>query len=394
MADIKQIDTKSNLIYIKLFGEFDLLYKGSTLLDQSSQGQKSMDILRYLIVHHDTSLYPENISDMIWPNNDYSDIRNVIRTYIFRLKRFLSMDNAQAQDVTKHISIINSKGQYKVNLSDKCDLDLVQFNKIIELLDITEDEKQRMEYLLELVSLYDGTFLQNYSDIPWVLPYRRYYETVYTKSASELLNILLAHQETDLIIKICQKVLLINEDDENVNIHYIQALLEKGDYEKAISHYNNYTSGAYSKNGRSPSDELKKLYIKLRQLASPNVTNTLDDSKFWEMMNTLLETYMDTKLLDIAIGYVTISPLSKTELSRVDIFSAMQHLQTALDFVLRKDDVFTIFEGMGAVFVLRNTNEDFFPVVSKRINEAFTEICTIPTEIKVHIKPVIQRNKV
>lgn len=391
-------DRKDALVEISLFNKFDILYKNQTLMDNSSRNQKSLDILRYLIVNFEKEMYPEFISESIWPDNDYTDIRNVVRTYVFRLKKFLSVDNAQAQDVTKHISISNSKGKYMINLSKQCILDVWAFEEAVEKSECAASDIDREKYYKEALEIYKGPFLKDLND-SWILPFRKYYAKLFSRSMDSLLEILFKREDNEGIIRICEDSFLKNGYEGKINTYYIQALLQLKKFSIAIDYYNYFSEKAHFELDKGPSDELEKIYIKIKSSMNANRTeykdkgvNDLDERKFWQMMTNLLDTYMDNKVMDVSIGHAVIVPREGEKLSKVEIFSAYESLTKSLDIVLRKGDVFTVFENIGAVFILKYVTKNYYELIIERIKDMFANNCKLPVNLNILINPVITRS--
>lgn len=391
-------EKKEVLVEIALLGKFDISYKSQTMMDNSARNQKSLDILRYLIVNFNKEMYPEYISEAIWPDNDYSDIRNVVRTYVFRLKKFLSVDNAQAQDVTKHISISNSKGKYTVNLSKLCTLDIWAFEEAVENSENVKSPEEKEKYYIEALEIYKGSFLKG-EDAQWVLPFRRYYAKMFSNVMDNLLEIRFARGDNDGIINICEACFEKNGYEGKINTYYIQALLQQKRFSSAIDYYNYFAEKSNVELDKGLSDELEKIYIKIKSSMNANRVetyekglNALDERKFWQMMTNLLDTYMDNKVMDVSIGHAVIVPSEGETLSKVEIFSAYESLTKSLDIVLRKDDVFTVFENVGAVFILKYVTKNYYELIIERIKDMFRNNCDLPVELKIFINPVIPRS--
>jgi len=390
---LTQSDRKNMIVEIRLFGKFDILFNGASIIDASVKNQKSLDILRFLLINCGAPFDPEHIVSYVWPQGGYPDAKNVIRTYMFRLKKFLSVDNAIAQDITKYISIASSKGEYTINISDQCSLDVREFERSLEHIEQMKDDAAKEDCYLAALEAYRGHFLSDYNN-EWITPYRRYYAAVYAKAVNSLLEMMSSRNENENIIKVCDDSFKKIGYEGKINTYYIQALLKLEMFSEAIDYYNVFAERSHLDVGGGQSDELEKIYVKIKASmndAAHKGKNPLNERRFWQMMHNLLETYSNSNTADISVGYAVIVPTPGRALSRVEIFSAYESLTKSLDIVLRKDDVFTLFDNAGAVFILKYIDVNFYKTIIERITEMFTVHCKLPVELKVYINPLIPR---
>ena len=384
---------KQKLVSIRLLGIFDILYKGQTIFDNASHSQKAYEILRYMIVQNDKELFPESIAENIWPSNNYFNIRNVVRTYMFRLKKFLSEDNALHADLSEYISVVNIKGRYKICLSDECSLDTKNLDELSNWIDRESNDEVKIELLTNGIKLYGGQFLEDCLYDQWVIPYRNYYLRIFVEKVNLLLDLLSKQGDYKRVVKVCEDVFIIYDLDEQTNIFFLEALMQENRFGDALQHYSYITNKLYTDLGVKPSDELKKIYnsLKAAQKREPEPEtsdSTMPDTvDIWHVVSELLSTHLIKSTDELSVGQIAIK--GKTPLDTGQLHGAMESLKLSLNSVLRKRDSYTVFSDSNRViFILHNAEQKNYSLISSRIRADFKRRSSNTVLLAIEIRQV------
>ena len=183
---MKKIDDRENVLKIYTLGRF-LVKRGDTVLsDQSHRSYRLWELFQYLVTNRNKSFLPESIAENLWPDNDYSEPRQAVRTQICRLRKLLKDE----EDDSEYISFV--QGCYQWNNKQKIWLDVDEFERLYHLAKAKEDDNylQAIELYYEAVSLYQGEYLPGAMFNEWVIPVRNYYRNLFLQCVVDFANLL------------------------------------------------------------------------------------------------------------------------------------------------------------------------------------------------------------
>ena len=376
-------ENREPTLFVKMFGFFDITYRGKSIFLESANNAKPLALLCFLLSQKDKVFVPETLAESVWPENEYLDEKKVIRTYIHRLRKIISQENVFKQDFSKEISIMNVKGNYRLALSDDVRMDALEFERVHTLVAHEADDDKLIEAFHNVVSIYSGEFLEDSKFDNWVIMLRNYY----LRSFSAMVNVILEKLERSKryadMCEICERSLQIYDLDEGVNIFFIKAMIETNQVNSALQHYNFITRKMYNTLSVIPSEKMREVYKRLRtsKVAEPSTQMAselegMDGSNLWLMINEAVKSQMKSNEIRYSIGYVTISvsdePSDDAEEGYVhSAIEIGESLRQALEGALRKNDMYAMTEDQTAILVLRDAEPEFFPSIAGRISRSF-----------------------
>jgi len=383
----------TGILEIKMFGNFDILYDNKSIFKNGKHVNRTFEILRYMIVNNDKELSPELICESIWPDKEYQDPRNTVTTYIFRLNKFLKDGSATTYDISKFLKIICQKGSYKLIISDRCLLDIKRFHNLYEQIENEENEDNKIDLMLEAISLYRGELLGDTGFDTWITPFKNYYRRIYSELSRNVLEICMNRNKYKDILKICRDIFEVYRLDEYANLYYLKSLYELNYIDEAITHYEYISSRYISELGVQPSREMREIYQKMKDKRNSNVLtdNSPDqsgydklfeeDSSIWKVFKDAFAEYIDknAEVKTYSIGHITLGTGDEK-----DFEDAVRALGDAIKTVLRKEDCCTFFKPNIFVFVLNDFPENYYAHIRDRIINVFTR--NYPKEIEFSIK--------
>jgi len=139
---------------IKMLGEFDILVNDKSILNQLTRLPIIIELLQYMIAHYDKDLQSSIIADDIWPDKDYQDTNKVLRTYIYRLKRFLAGANTLSLDISEYIFVDNVRGRYKLVISEDVIFDIRLFDNQSKKVELMPDGAAKVNFIKEVIAIY------------------------------------------------------------------------------------------------------------------------------------------------------------------------------------------------------------------------------------------------
>ena len=89
----------NDLLQIFTLGRF-VVKRGETILsDKANRSYRLWELFKYLLTNRNRSFLPETITENLWPDNNYSHSRQVVRTQVCRLRQLLNDDNSHSESV-------------------------------------------------------------------------------------------------------------------------------------------------------------------------------------------------------------------------------------------------------------------------------------------------------
>ena len=377
-----------SVIKIKTFGFFNVYHNGESVFFGQNNAVKPLEILKFLIVNIGKEVSVDTIVENIWPDNEYYDEKTVIRTYIHRLRKIISAENRFNTDFSEDIKIFVSKGRYRLEISDRVDLDIDRLTELnyraSEALSGGNHDENPEQYASRLLNIYTGSFISDSPFAAWTLMYRNYYNRIYCNILNNILGAYYASGAYDKIIGLCEESMKIYDLDENTNLLFLNALIESGRPAVALQHYTYITSKMYTELNIAPSEKFLEIYnrIKTDRGVSPSGKKApkplldgadfTDSEKIMTIINDLNEVARQimSGIDKYSVGFVLLKPGSGVKNSDEDE-EIRNTLEKSIRHALRKNDMYAIFSPFHAAIVLSGAQEEYYSIISKRLHEEF-----------------------
>lgn len=221
-------------LYIKTFGEFDILVGEKSIIDNLKRSYKIMKLLQYFITFKNQKILPETIYETLWDDYDSMDTKNVIKGQIFRLKKGLK--EASIDEDTMTIDFVN--GYYILKTNENVIVDSDIFEKLIDEANrnITEDFNEAFILYNKAFKIYENQYLDNFGYELWLVPIRNYFRKLYVNAVENVVEQYKKARMNDEIINICQKALSKEAYEEKLHQYLIESLLANGEIKQAVDH--------------------------------------------------------------------------------------------------------------------------------------------------------------
>jgi two-component SAPR family response regulator len=399
-----QNDGQQNVLNIKTLGVFELNYNDNTLLNYANRANKIMDLLKYFITNRGKKILPEMILEQLMPEDELTNPNNVLRSQIFRLRRFL--EESFGKEAAEQYLKVTFLGRYYVfSIGPKTILDVDAFEeKIQEAKRLRSCDRQKaMQLYKEAVLLYEGEYLKEDADKEWLLSSRNHYSRLFIHALFFLIEMLKEEGNYAAIMEICEEATKIEPDEEAIHIYFIEALCKLGYKKHALSHYEYVINHLAKELGVKQSEALEQIYDKI-------ITNQKDedfikpfhsqDQTVWEFNDSKGPGYSNDindanqeickPLMCSKENFMALFDLSKRRSSRqpnhdylaivtllnrrkslsIDKLKDALHLlsQVVLN-TMRMGDVFAIWNDNQVLINVYNIASENLDIVSKRLNE-------------------------
>lgn len=289
-------------------------------------------------------------------------------------------------------------------------MDVDIFEKAIEKGNrlVEENLKEAISEYKEALSMYKGEYLIENDYEEWLIPIRNRYERLYLQTLFRVIELLNKLEDYIQIIETCEEAMHLAPLNENLNIYFIEALINIGEKEYALNHYEYITSKLYREMNNMPSQEMKRLYKRLTtdELIDDNIEIADIDKELKSILEKegalLCDSEHFTFLYNIEkrrneralekkgfIGTITMKAFQPSDSWNNSLINPMNDLENIMFSLLRRGDVFSIWNANQIVFVLSNIEYQNINLVKERIINKFNLINKNPNiYIEINIKPI------
>ncbi|HAQ40651.1 MAG TPA: hypothetical protein DCM73_07340 [Clostridiales bacterium] len=369
-------------LYIKTFGNFDIKYSGKTIFIKKRNQAKLEAILQYLVLNNGKAINPVKIIEDIWPENDYTDYKKVLQTYVYRIKNFLSGENYFGKDFSPNLSITNVKGDYRLDFLKGVILDENIFEDITKEIKEEDDCNKLILIADKLRDIYEGEYMAGFYNEYLVLRKRNFYRQLYSASITILLNKLYDGKIFDSeIIRLCEALFTIDDIDEDVNLIFLKTLIRSNNRSHAKRHFDYISVKMNEVLGITPGRSITDLFKKEEKEETDYAfqkTGSLVLSR--EDLDRIIEERIAERLRPENPIYTML----KVEITGNIDYIPEESIASLFQGSLRKNDVYAVIDGLNFILMLYRVNYDAVPIVKLRIIERISKLFK-EEEVKLNI---------
>lgn len=242
-------------IQIRMLGEFSIESGSASISDTGNRSKKVWSLLAYLLCNRDRSFTIQALTDLLWGNNDaITNPENTLRITMHRLRSLLD----RLWDGAGRELILRGEEGYGWNPSVPVVLDCERFEELCLQTSCQEDE--RLESVLEALSLYRGEFLPKHTSELWIIPLSTHFQNQYILLSMEAVRLLSARGRHTEAIRICRAAAETEPYHEQLHQILMQELAADGDTKGAAAVYENLSRVLFDAFGIRPSEETRAIY--------------------------------------------------------------------------------------------------------------------------------------
>lgn len=189
-----------NRIEIRLFNGFGIYKDGVKILENLSNTRKTKLFVAYLLANRDRAISHQELFELLWSGEDYSNPATALRTLLYRFRAMLDNEGADALSG----AIISRRGTYQWNNNLELSIDSLEFeNFVAKGLDLNNDINDRKQYLGKAIALYRGPLLPDFCSEPWLISKASGYRDKYIEAVIAYIAILKSEKQHVRIVEIC-----------------------------------------------------------------------------------------------------------------------------------------------------------------------------------------------
>ena len=372
-------------LQISMLGGFSLSYPDGTAIDyQSNRSNKLWMVLAYLLTHRGKQITQDELIDILWPDEEIDNPVNTLKTMRHRLCGMLdALGGIPGKEMIRY-----NHGIYAWSEEVDCVLDIDQFSTYCALAEQEQDDSQKISYYLNALEYYNGDFLPKLSSEMWVMSAHAYYHAEYLRVVKKCIALLRTENRYYEIITVCQKAVTIEPYDEDLHRELIDALVRTGAKQSALNHYEKVKELFYHEFGINLSEDLVELYKQIidetndAQMDLSSIASRLQEElapgAFYCEYALFKEIYrLMTRMMERSGQSVYLCLVSITDKNGKHIVNtkkqneAVGRLRTAIQFSLRRGDVFTRYSVSQYLILLSSINYENTEMVLRRITDNF-----------------------
>ena len=372
-------------LQISMLGGFSLSYPDGTAIDyQSNRSNKLWMVLAYLLTHRGKQITQDELIDILWPDEEIDNPVNTLKTMRHRLCGMLdALGGIPGKEMIRY-----NHGIYAWSEEVDCVLDIDQFSTYCALAEQEQDDSQKISYYLNALEYYNGDFLPKLSSEMWVMSAHAYYHAEYLRVVKKCIALLRTENRYYEIITVCQKAVTIEPYDEDLHRELIDALVRTGAKQSALNHYEKVKELFYHEFGINLSEDLVELYKQIidetndAQMDLSFIASRLQEDMvpgaFYCEYALFKEIYrLMTRMMERSGQSAYLCLVSMTDKNGKWIVNtkkqneAVGRLRTAIQFSLRRGDVFTRYSVSQYLILLSSINYENTEMVLRRITDNF-----------------------
>lgn len=386
---------------ITMFGEFTISNGKEIITDQANRSKKVWTLLEYLIVHRDRAVPQKELVDLLWPGSDTKDPINTLKVLMHRVRTLL---DELGKDSGKKM-IYYKSGAYGWNDELKCSIDTEQFEAAFQSAEKAEGEK-KLDFLLQVIRLYEGDFLQKNGSDPWIIQLSSPYRMKFLQAASRASAILLEQGCYEELIDVCRHVIRLCPYEEEFYVYLLKGLIKTQQADKAQEEYHRVSELFFREFGITPSEELTAIYkevvetshvpemnleiIKGKLTEEPTKGCFYCEFEFFKTIYRLEARSASRTGQSVYIGLMTVMNAEGDDLPNQKTMNrVMDALHETIRRVLRKGDIFTRYSLNQYLIMLPTTTYETSNMVMERIKKAYRrEFPNTPVLLRYSTTPI------
>ena len=375
------------MLKVNTLGRFQLLYKDKVIEMKEIRSAMMTKVLLYLLIYRNEELNSERLCTAIWEGTDVTNPAGALKNLIYRLRNFFRKE-FEIEDV-----ILNSCGTYKWNPQVEVELDIERFKQIVVNAKDQDKDKAILMYQ-EGLEIYKGDFMPAFLEMYWILTLNTYYHSLYLSTAKELAEILSKNNNMTELEKLCNKVIKIDNVDEEIYCYLLESLIEQNKISLAYEAYDKAKKLLLSELKIDKTEKLDAVYEKILSYNKNDIVNEMDEvyddineidedieGAFvcgYQVFKEIYRLNARMNARDDDEGQVLLITLdscykTKNEMTEYQVKKAMVALEKILIDSLRIGDVISKYSASQYIVLLPSCSTENGIMVSNRIIENLLE---------------------
>jgi LuxR family transcriptional regulator, maltose regulon positive regulatory protein len=233
---------------IKIFtmGRFEILNDGASIKYSRKTQRRPLELLKLMIARGGQHVSQQLLADALWPEAEGDAAEQAFATTLHRLRKLLGSEE----------SIELRGGLVSLN-SGACWIDVWAFEALLTQSEKSSDDQDYIGLTTRAVSLYQGTFLPNFTSAE---VFRARLKQKYIAATAKLAEDCERRGNTEKAIEQLEASLKIESAAEALYVPLMRALSRLGRRRQALDAYERYRANVLLPLGLAPSREIEELY--------------------------------------------------------------------------------------------------------------------------------------
>lgn len=243
----------SPIAEITMFGGLSIRYGNNVIKDDSNRSRRVWILLCYMISNRNSTISLDRLTEILWGDEDCNNPAGAVRNLVYRIRRTL-----EPLCFDKEPEWIVSQGNtYSWNNDIPCKIDTELFEQSYRHANAPGTSSDTcMQACLQLISLYKGDYMPQFSTVDWMSMQAAHYKNAYLNSVQKVCALLLAQKRPEEVVDLCEKAIAVDPYDEAIHGLLIRAYIALNQHKKAISHYKYIRERLYAELGVTLSEEI------------------------------------------------------------------------------------------------------------------------------------------
>lgn len=394
----------SDVIRIRMFGEFSIEYNGQCVNDRNNRMRKLWLLLARMVYSRNSVVTQGQYLELFQNSgsDEAADPKGKLKAMLYRVRTLLN----QLEENAGHDWVLRKGDTYAWNTDVPVELDVEIFEKLCAAAVQTGAEEQRLKLYNEALALYQGDFLPKLGGEPWVMPLAAYYHKLYLNTVEQTLALLEDRGLWTEAAQLCEKALKIEPYGEEIYQHLMHACIAGGERRRAVRAYEEMSELLFATFGVMPSDESRALY---REACREEVSHAVPvgavrdqlretsaaagalycEYDFFKMLYQMQARAIIRSGDTIHIALLSLHGEDGDDLARRSLDRAMDNLQEIIVGGLRQGDVVTRCSASQFIVMLPQANYENSCAVCERLVKSFTrQYPHSPARIHTSVHPL------
>lgn len=379
-----QMEKSKDILQVKMFGNFSMMYNGDSLLGRKVSGTQFVYLMQLLLHNKERGVSRADLEEAVFGDRDIEDRQHAMQSIIYNAKKKL-----RAMGLPEEVNYIKlKKGVFYWNNEIPVETDTELFEEYYRKSDMTDDEEKKIEYLRKAIHQYRGEFLQNYTTTIWIAVESRRYNDMFCSCVEELCTILQSRGEFPQLeaLGTYAATVMPFADWESITM---DALIGQCKYEEASNLYSKTVDMYFEERGLRPSIKMVASLNRLGdQILHPvdvldDIQNKLTDDSdddggygcsypVFRGVYQVVSRMMERNGMSLYLMLCSIVDSKGNMMKDSDQLDELsKRLGDAIQKSVRKSDVYNRYSKGQYLVLLFNTTRENCSIIQKRINYNF-----------------------
>lgn len=378
------------ILKVRMLGGFQVTYGNEVLSFQRNNFTKAMRLLQILLYHDQSGITREKLIEDLYGREEVADAANSLRVTVYRAKKMLL-----SAGLPEYPYIKVKKGIYRWDCPMPIEIDVLEFDRILEEGQKAENESEQMELFYQACKAYTGEFLPGLSDEDWAIIESVNYKRKYFYALEQVCGYLKRENRYEEVLELCKPACEMYPFDE-WQAERMEAFVALNRYQEAIEEYENTARMLFEELGVRPSEKIMAQFQEMSSklsLQQQDITDIKNDLKegdehpqgaFYCSLPSFRDSYRLVRriierngqsgylmLVSIVLGNKgKIGDLSEKAVKKQETMAG--ELYNVIKKCLRKGDSFTKYSSSQYLILLVGINQENCDIVSDRIRKCFS----------------------